>query len=47
MLEQAIQRSHGCPIPEAIQYQAKPDSEQPALTVGVPVHCRGLGLDDL
>ena len=29
------------------QGQPRPDSEQPDRAVGVPVHCRGVGLDDL
>jgi len=34
-------------LPEEIQAQAGGGSEQPNLTVGVPVHCRGVGLDGL
>jgi len=30
-----------------VQGQAGPGSEQPDVAVGVPVHCRGFGLDDL
>ena len=44
---QVAQRDGGCPIPGDIQCQAGQGSEQPDLTVGVPTHCRGVGLDDL
>ena len=30
-----------------LQGQGERGSEQPDLAVGVPVHCRGIGLDDL
>ena len=45
--EQIAQRAGGSPVPGGIQGQAGPSSEQPDLAVGVPVHCRGVGLDDL
>ena len=41
------QRRGGCPIPGDVQCQAGWGSEQPDLAVGVPVHCRGVGLDGL
>ena len=40
-------RDGGCPVPGDIQGQAGQGSEQSDLSVGVPVHCRGVGLDDL
>ena len=33
-------------VSENTQGQGGWDSEQPDLAVGVPVHCRGVGLDD-
>jgi len=42
-----VQRGGGCPIPRDIQGQAGQGSEQPDLAVRVPVHCKGVGLDDL
>ena len=41
------QRSGGCPIPGGVQGQAEQGSEQPDLAVDVPVHCEGVGVDDL
>ena len=46
-LEQVAQRSGGCSIPGDIQGQAGWGSEQPDPAIGVPVHCRVVGLDDL
>jgi len=46
-LEQVAQRRGGCPIPGDIQGQVGWGSEQPDPAIGVPVHCRGVGLDDL
>ena len=44
-LEQVAQRGDGCPvIPGG---QSGRCSEQPDPAVGVPVHCRGVGLDNL
>ena len=43
-LKQVARRCGESPVPGGIQSQAGPGSEQP---VGVPVHCRGVGLDDL
>ena len=40
-LEQLPQRGGGCPIPDI---QAGQGSEHPGLAVGIPVHCRGVGL---
>ena len=41
----------GCPewwwMPGDFQSEAGPGSEQPDVAVDVPVHCRGVGLDDL
>jgi len=34
-------------IPGDIEDQADPGPEQADLSVDVPVHCRGVGLDDL
>ena len=36
-----------CPIPGGLQGQAGQGSEQPDLAVGAPVHCRGVGLNDI
>jgi len=41
------QRGGGYPIPEDIQSQAGWVSEQPDIDIGVSVHCKGVGLDDL
>ena len=46
-LQEAAKRGAGCPIPGDTQGQAGRGSEQPDLAVGVPVPCRGVGLDDL
>ena len=46
-LAQIAQRGGGCPIPGDIQGQHGWGSEQHNLVVGVPAHCRGVGLDDL
>jgi len=46
-LEQVVQGSDGCRIPGDIPGQAGWGSEQPDLDVGVPVHCRGVGLSGL
>ena len=46
-LEQVAQRGGGCLVLGDIQGQAGPDSWQPDLAVGVPVHCQGVGRDDL
>jgi len=45
--KQNAQRGGGCPIYRDIQGQVGLVSEQPDLAVGVPVHCRGFGLDGL
>ena len=47
MLEQITHSGGGCPIPVDIQGQDGLGSEQLDLAVGVPVHCRGVGLEDL
>ena len=46
-LAQAAQRGGGCPIPTDTQCEAGQGPEQPALPVGVPVHCTAVGLGDL
>jgi len=46
-MEQVAQICGGCLIPGGIQGQAGQSSERPDLTVDVPVHCRGVGLDSL
>ena len=46
-LEQVAQRCGGCRVPGDTQGQAGGGSEQPDVAVYVPVHCRGVGLDDL
>ena len=46
-LEQVAPRGGGCPILGDIQGQAGQGSEQFHLPVGVPVHCREVGLDGL
>ena len=46
-LEQVAQRGGGCPIHGDIQGQDGWGSEQPDLAGGVPVHCKGVGLDEL
>ena len=43
---QVAQRDGGSPVLRDTQDQAARGSEQPNLAVGVPVHCRGVGLDD-
>ena len=44
---QVAQRDGGSPVLRDTQDQAGWGSEQPNLAVGVPVHCRGVGLDGL
>lgn len=46
-MEQFAQRRGGSPIPGDIQSQAAAASQQSNLTVNVPVHHSGVGLDDL
>ena len=46
-LEQVAQRCGGCPMHGDIQGQAGWGSEQPDVAVGIPVHCRGVGLGGL
>ena len=46
-LEQVAQRCGGCTIPGVIQDQAGWGTEQRDRSVGVPVHCRRVELDDL
>lgn len=46
--EQVTQRGNGCPIPGDIQGQSGSGSEHLIkLLVGHPVHCKGVGLDDI
>jgi len=47
LLEQVAQRGGGCSIPGDSQGQARQGSGQPDVSVGVPSHCRGVGLDGL
>ncbi|XP_074934881.1 uncharacterized protein LOC142050286 [Phalacrocorax aristotelis] len=44
---QVAHRGGRCPTPRDIQCQVGWGSEQPDLVDDVPVHCRGIGLDDL
>jgi len=44
---QVAQRGGGCPIPEGTQGQAGWGSEQSDGAVGVPAHCREVGLGGL
>lgn len=46
-LEQAAQTGASILVPRDIKGQAGQVSEQPDLAVGVPLHCRGVGRDDL
>jgi len=46
-LEQVAWRSGGCSVPAETQGQAGQGYEQPYLAVGIPIHYRGIGLDDL
>ena len=46
-LDHITWRGGGCPIHGGIQSQAGGGSEQPDVAVGVPAHCRGIGLDEL
>ena len=46
VLENVAQNGGRCPTPGDIEGQAGQGSEQPHLSVGVPVHYRGVGLDD-
>ena len=46
-LERVSQRGGRCPIPGNLQGQGGWASEQPDLFGEVPVHGRGVGLDDL
>jgi len=41
------QRGGGCPVLGDIRGQDGHGYEHPDLAVGVPVHCRGVGLGDL
>jgi len=46
-LKQAALRCGWCPIPRDIQGEAGSGPRQSDLAVDVPVHCRGVGLDDI
>ena len=46
-LKQATQRRGGGPIPGDFQGQAGGGSKQPDVTLDVPIHCRGVGLDSV
>mgnify|MGYP001857133723 CR=1 FL=1 len=45
-LEQVARRGGGCLIPGDTQGQAERCSQQHDVAVGVPVHCRGVGLGE-
>ena len=47
VLAQVAHIGGGCPVTGNIQDQAGQGSEQPDLVVGIPVHCRGVGSDDV
>ena len=47
VLKWFAQRGGGYPVSGGVQGQAGQGSEQPDLAVSVPVHCRGVVLDDL
>lgn len=44
---EVAQKGGGCSIHGDIVGQAELDSERPDLAVRIPVHCRGVGPDDL
>lgn len=46
-LEYVAQRDGRCPFPGHIQGQTRLGSEQPEVAVYVPVHCRGVGMDEV
>jgi len=46
-VQQVAKRYGECPIPGNSQDGAGWGSEQPDLAVGIPVHCRRVGSDDL
>jgi len=46
-LEQVAQRGGRCPISGNVQGQVGQGSEHPGLVKDVPIHCTGVGLDDL
>lgn len=46
-LEHVAQRSGECFIPGDTQGQVGPSSQHPDLAIGVPYHCRGVGLEGL
>ena len=46
-LELVAWRGGGCSVPGDLQGQAGRGSEQPDVDVGVPVHCRGVGLNGI
>jgi len=46
-LAQVAQRGDGCPMPGDTQGQAGWGSGHPDGAVGIPIHCRGVGLDGL
>lgn len=47
MLEQVSHRGGVCLVLGDIQGQSGPGSEQPDPDGCIPVHCRGVGFDDL
>ena len=46
-MEQVAQKDGGCPVPGDTQGQAGWGSGLPDGAVGIPIHCRGVGLDGL
>ena len=46
-MEQVAQRGGGCPIPGDTESQAGQSFEHPDRAVGVPVHCKEIGLGGL
>ena len=46
-LEQVFQRCSSSPVSGDIQGWAELGSEQPGQAVDIPVHCKGVGIDDL
>jgi len=46
-LAQVAQGDGGCHVPRNIQSQAGWGSEHPDLAVGIPIRCRGVGLNGL
>lgn len=47
VLAQDAQKDGGCHVSGDIQNQSGWGFEQPDVALGIPVHCRGVGLDGL